>query len=409
MVNKYINIAQVIDKDYCIGCGLCVSIVGNNKLMMVENKKGFLIPVPINGFDGEVPNLNRFCPGITVVLNQKLLRKDEKIYGPLLEIKEGYANDEHIRYKGSSGGLITAIACGLLDNDLIDGVLQIASSKSYPTISEYTFSKTTNQVINNAGSRYAPASLLIDLIKILEENSNICVIGKPCDIVGVSQFIEIFPEYKDKVFCKLSFLCMGLPSQNATKQLLKSMGLNDNNEVQFLKYRGDGWPGKVKVTTKNKEFYSCTYEESWGNILGKNIHFRCKICPDGWGSFADISAGDAWYSDGKKPLFNENLGKSLVFIRSKLGEKLLNELDEYISLYSYDIKQLSIIQHSQFTRKNRIWILYLIIKLTGDKLLHFSGLGIWSRIFKVSPIFICKTALRFTKKMIIKCLESRVN
>ena len=153
------NIAQVIGKHYCLGCGLCSSDVGNDKLQMVEQEDGFLIPVPQKGFDGEISSLDRYCPGTTICQNRPLHSNNENMYGPLLDIKVAYANDPTIRFRGSSGGCLTAILCALIEQKKVDGVLQAGPSKEDPTKTESYFSKSVEEIITNVGSRYAPASL----------------------------------------------------------------------------------------------------------------------------------------------------------------------------------------------------------------------------------------------------------
>jgi coenzyme F420 hydrogenase subunit beta len=36
-----------------------------------------------------------------------------------------------------------------------------------------------------------------------------------------------------------------------------------------------------------------SYADSWGGILSRHVQFRCKICPDGTGGFADVVCADA--------------------------------------------------------------------------------------------------------------------
>ena len=240
---------------------------------------------------------------------------------------------------------------------------------------------------------------LVNLKQILDENNRIAVVGKPCDIAAVRQYIDIHPEYSKKIFCTLSFMCMGLPSQNATNDLISSLGVKDLDQVKELKYRGSGWPGNASVITKNDQTYSCSYQTSWGDVLCKNILFRCKICPDGWGSFADISSGDAWYTDGEGPVFDEKPGRSFLFIRNPWGQEITNSITEYLTVADYDIKELPIIQKSQHARKDRVWSSYLVLKIMGDRLLKFKGLGMWSRMFKSTPRATASEVYGFLKRL----------
>ena len=50
-------------------------------------------------------------------------------------------------------------------------------------------------------------------------------------------------------------------------------------EAEELRYRGRGWPGMttVKVKGSNGETRQMSYEESWGDILSKNVQLRCRL------------------------------------------------------------------------------------------------------------------------------------
>ena len=392
------KIEEVINKNYCVGCGLCVSVAGEDKLQMKMNTDGFLIPQPVNGFDGEISELRNFCPGVTVRLRKPLRNSYEKMYGPFQDLKVAYAMDPEIRFRGSSGGLLTALLCGLIEQGKIDGVLQAGAGHDAPILTQSYFSRTVAEVIRNAGSRYAPSSLLCDFKQILDDNSRVAVVGKPCDIVAVCQFLDLHPEYKKKVYCTLSFMCMGLPSHNATLQLIEQLGVDDVREVNELGYRGRGWPGRAFVETAEGK-KSCSYMESWRDILGRDVLFRCKICPDGWGGFADVSSGDAWYSDGNGPVFDEELGRSFLFVRTGRGAEVVDACSAYIDCADYNINELPAIQISQHARKERIWIAYALIKLLGDHLLCFKGLGVWSQMFKNSPRSIVREIRGILKRL----------
>jgi len=372
--------------------------MGQERLAMVETRRGFLVPQPVNGFDGKVPGLRDYCPGITVRMDRPLRNAAEALYGPFIDVGVGHARDATIRFRGSSGGCLTAIACDLLRRKVIDGVLQVGASDEHPTRTVPVLSRTVEEVIACAGSRYAPSSLLVDLRGILERQRCIAVIGKPCDIVAVRQFLAGNPQYREKVYCTLSFFCMGLPSQQATTRLLTHLGIGSAAEVGALHYRGKGWPGSATVLTREGEQRQCSYDESWGRILGRDLLFRCKICPDGWGGFADISAGDAWFSDGQKPLFDERPGRSLLFVRTCRGAEILRNSVAAVEMEPYDLAELPIIQKSQVARKKRAWIAYSVLKMGGDRLLRFRGLGIWKQVSASSPLTVLREAVGFWRR-----------
>jgi coenzyme F420 hydrogenase subunit beta len=317
--------------------------------------------------------VERYCPAIKLCQTRRKTGV-ETLYGPLLEpVKTGYCSDDEVRKKASSGGVITAILLYLIDNQLIDGVLQVGKDLAEPTRNSVYISMNRQDLIRNSGSRYSPSSLLVELPAALKRTKKLAVVGKPCDIAGVKNYLENYPTYSEKIALTISFMCMGLPSHNVTQALLNQLNPNKEKITDFW-YRGNGWPGEMTVCTAT-ETYSCSYESAWQQ-LGRATPFRCKICPDGFGEFADISAGDAWFCKNGGPSFeNENEGRSFVFIRTAIGQKHLAaaEAQGYIILDQYNIDELKVIQKYQVLRKIYVGIRYLILKKLRCNYLKFHG------------------------------------
>jgi len=103
----------------------------------------------------------------------------EKRWGNIFELWEGYAADPEIRFKGSSGGLCTALSLFCIENGKAGGVLHIGSDPEKP-LKNQTFRSTAAQELHGrTGSRYSPASPC-DGLKIIEEAEDASVfVGKP--------------------------------------------------------------------------------------------------------------------------------------------------------------------------------------------------------------------------------------
>jgi coenzyme F420 hydrogenase subunit beta len=120
----------------------------------------------------------------------------------------------------------------------------------------------------------------------------------------------------------LSFMCAGVPSLAGTHALIRSMG-GEPEGVRRFRYRGDGWPGMARADMADGRVLQTDYTTSWGTVLNQHLQFRCKICPDGTGEFADIVCADAWHGADGYPDFTERAGRSLVLTRTAQGEALL--------------------------------------------------------------------------------------
>lgn len=370
----------MIDKikkyDLCLGCGLCASVLGKEKCQMELNNKGFYEPrihQPLS--EQENKCIRRLCPGVRVET-----KAHSGVWGAMKSICEAWSADEVIRHKAASGGVVTSLCLYLLEHNKVDAVLQVGVRNDSYIYNELHVSRTREEILKNAQSRYAP-SLTFNRIKEIMDSSNetFALVGKPCDMAAMKNFVRVFPQYKERIKYYISIFCAGMPSYNATVKAWKQSGHTD--EPITLKYRGDGWPGNFKATFKDGSDYQLSYNESWGKILGKELGFRCKICPDGIGSLADIAVGDSWNTKNGYPDFTETEGRCFCMVRSTKGEELMQEAatTKYIEINELDIKKIKEQQPYQYKRRKlEGWRLLPVQMMTGG-MIHFKGLAIWKQ------------------------------
>ena len=87
-----------------------------------------------------------------------------------------------------------------------------------------------------------------------------------------------------------------------------------SQKLAELRYRGHGWPGMFHARSADGQVVESTYDASWGEIQAGRP-WRCRICPDHSGEFADISVGDPWH----RPPQPGEAGRSLVIARTARG------------------------------------------------------------------------------------------
>lgn len=355
------KVKYIVNHQACLGCGLCLKS-GTKSSMKLYND-GYYHPSE-NAFIDE--NMQKYCPGYGIYQKQKKSKEIEYLYGPIVApVLAGHIINEDINFKASSGGIITGLLLTLLQNKWVDAILQVRQSKEDPTKSEPCLSTTEEEIIDCMGSRYAPCSLFEHLDDYLATQKRLAVVGKPCDIAALKAYMKIYPEKTKNIIYTFSMMCMGLPSHNATMEMLRYLGA-EGKQIASLRYRGYGWPGMATVKTSDGYTNECTYIQSWGAILGRDTLFRCKLCPNGFGEFADISCGDAWYCKNGEPIFNnKEKGRSFIFIRTENGKKLVNQaIDKnIITAKPYNLNEMPIIQKSQYQRKTNLLSRYIIYKL----------------------------------------------
>lgn len=325
MTKSLSSIQQVVDAKLCSGCGACTYMQPTQIRMINIRDEGLRPEVQRDGTGTPVDTCEalKACPG--AALEHRDFSDDDAImkdmldaWGPILDMWEGHAADEAVRFAGSSGGAASALAIYALEDLGFELVLHIAADPDAPYTNKTVASKTRQEVIARTGSRYAPASPC-ELLHLIEEADGPCLfIGKPCDVAAAQKARKHRPRLDRNLALTVAFFCAGTPSTNGTLALLDSLGVPDANDLSSVRYRGNGWPGKFVARERGtNETYECSYQQSWGDVLSSHVQWRCKLCIDHTGEFADVSVGDPWY----RPIEEEDKGSSLIVARTKKGRQ----------------------------------------------------------------------------------------
>ncbi|MDD4942913.1 MAG: Coenzyme F420 hydrogenase/dehydrogenase, beta subunit C-terminal domain [Rhodoferax sp.] len=383
---------SVTRNGFCTGCGLCESIAPMGSIQMRMSTEGYLRPVVLKELPTEATqHIAAACPGVKVE-HLPGTQGQHPIWGPIVSVQTGHAMDPEVRRQGSSGGVISALAIHLLESGQVDFVAQIAVDPKDALRNALQISTSRADVLRAAGSRYAPSAPLQGLRELLDTGKRFAFIGKPCDVAALRQYGEQNPTVKRQIPFMLSFMCAGVPSIKGTHEVITALGATREKVVSF-RYRGDGWPGMARAVHDSGESFEMDYNTSWGQILGKYLQFRCKICPDGTGEFADIVCADAWYGQDGYPDFTERDGRSLVLARTPNGQKLLSQtVNQSIITSPLDIKEIRKMQPYQDLRKKLVSGRSLAVYIALGETPKYINLGLWKSTAKINPIIWLRNA-----------------
>ncbi|MCP4328905.1 MAG: coenzyme F420 hydrogenase [Alphaproteobacteria bacterium] len=321
-----------------------------------------------------VDRIYETCPGTRVEgLPQALLdpaAEIDPVWGPHLRIVRAFAADPEIRFRASTGGVLTALAIYLLDSGRAEFIVHAKASTTHPTWGERHLSFDRAEIVAGAGSRYGPTAPLKDFREILDRGRPFAFIGKPCDVAAVRNLAR----YDDRVdaLCRYQMVpvCGGFMEPVGMRAFLRSLNIAERQLAKF-DYRGNGCPGPTRIETTDGRVIEKNYLDMWGeDEAAWRLPFRCKICPDGIGEAADIAASDTW--PGGSPTWDGQAGDkgtNGVVARTRAGAELLAAAAAAgaISIEcEITARDMDDYQPHQVRKKHAAWARYVGLKAAGQ-------------------------------------------
>lgn len=383
MTRRIQGIRDVAEWQMCTGCGAC-AYVQPDDIRMVDDATGGRRPL-VEGGEADEPSTEEAlssCPGTGLAhdaYDDATIPELRAAWGPVLEVWEGYATDPEIRFRGSSGGVATALATHSLERQGYHGVLHVRARTDAPLLNETTLSRDRRALIEATGSRYSPASPC-ERLDLIRDAPGPCVfIGKPCDVAATAKVRCDDPLLDRNLALTIGIFCAGTPTTQGTLELVRAMGVDDPEDVRALRYRGNGWPGEAEAVVRldtGTEVRNLSYEESWGEILQKHRQWRCYVCADHTGEFADIAVGDPWYRE----IEPDDAGWNLIVVRTDGGRRALAAAlrSGYVSARRVDPGLLPESQPGLSRVRGAVWGRIVASRLAGIPAPRYRGLATFS-------------------------------
>ncbi|MBD3317471.1 MAG: 4Fe-4S dicluster domain-containing protein [Chitinivibrionales bacterium] len=383
---KIINVGDIAAWRGCLGCGACAFVCRKGAVSLVDVLDEGIRPLVDRAKCDGCGECVRACPGYktaheTETPSAATIRELGMSWGPILEVWEGHADDDCIRYYGSSGGVASMLALYCIEKGGMEAILHTGSDNARPWKSATLHSRERDEVLCRAGSRYAPASPCEGLGAPAAGKKPWVFVGKPCDIGGVRNVCKVRPELSVNIGCCISLFCAGTPSTRGTLGLLERFEVGPE-QVQELRFRGRGWPGHAGIRRKgHADFtHNLSYEECWA-YLQQFRPYRCHLCPDGTGELADIACGDPWC---REPNPGE-LGRSLVLVRTERGREIVRGAlrKGYVHLKRQPPHLLVDSQPNLYRKRCSVWGRCAAFRLCGLPTPQFRGFSLasnWRRL-----------------------------
>jgi coenzyme F420 hydrogenase subunit beta len=375
---------RVLRSDNCSGCGACALL--SRRITMALDDDGFMRPHVAPSADAErsarveATAFRAVCPGVGVDAPVATAH-EHPLFGRYVSAWQGAATDRATRTAGSSGGVLTALSEWLLTHGEAESVTSV---KADPVRASRTVPVTimsADEARRSAGSRYAPVAALAQW----PGGAEAALVAKPCEVAAARALVR---ERGGVQPVMLSFFCAGTPSQQATDDLIMKLTNRPAASALAMQYRGNGWPGAFTVRTSDGDSAECSYEESWGMHLGRQLQWRCKICVDGTGMSADVAVGDLWDADEAGfPVFDEGEGNSVIIARTARGDAILRAAAQVgvVSIAPLRLDQAARVQPLQRQRRQALGGRLTGRVLAGKRVPRYHGYGVGKRTLRFLP------------------------
>ncbi len=140
----------------------------------------------------------------------------EPEFGPTLEIWEGWATDPEIRFRGSSGGMLSALSLYCLEAGGFAGVIHAGMDPAKPWMNRNHVSRITRGGAGADRVALRAVGAVRRARRRAGDGAADVFIGKPCDASAVSDAARTRSGIVQKVGLVLTFFCAGTPSTRGT-------------------------------------------------------------------------------------------------------------------------------------------------------------------------------------------------
>ncbi len=341
---------------------------------------------------------------LDVLITDKEIPKDFKINtretGNRVNCIKAYAAkaSDAIRLQSSSGGIFTLFAESVLDSKGV--VYGAAFSEDFKTVKHIEIS-SKQDLYKLRGSKYIQSDLREIYSKVysrLQEGKLVYFTGTPCQIASLKSFLKI--DY-DNLICQ-DIICHGTPLSKVWTKYAECLEKKQKSKLSAVSFRDKkaGWRDyNIRYIFENgKQISKLASTDLYmrgflSNLFLKESCYNCSF--KGNNNFADITLGDYWGIEKIHPDFSDNVGVSLVIVRTEKGQNLLSKQIDKMQFIDTNLEKALVYNTSMLcSAKKNI--------NTDDFLSNINNINIDFLLRKFCDIGLKFYLIRFLKKLISK-------
>lgn len=318
------SVQEVIDKNKCSGCFLCMNICPLNCIKIELNQEGFYNPQ----IDSEKCSNCGICLKKCPVYNQSKINEYYEI-----QVYMAKSLDNDLKISSSSGGIFGELAKHVI---MGKGIVYGALFNEKKEVIHMGVEKK-NDLDKLIGSKYLQSYIGFtykDIKENLLKNKPVLFVGLPCQVNALKNYIG---NNQDLILVDL--ICHGVPSRVIFDKYLK--GLFGDEVIKKFDFRDKksnrDWENfKIRIEGDSSIYLRSHRKDAFFYGYLKNLYLNdiCYACPFSQiPRVSDITLGDYW---GVPEKLKDKEGTSLVVTNSLKGKDVMHKL--------YNSKRIQLIE-----------------------------------------------------------------
>lgn len=379
-LHEYIE--TIVKNDYTFGTGACAVV--NKKIKMELNEYGEYRP-NIEGISEVVKesdnniSIMSVCPNSDKSPNEDEISKElyanvpgikyDKRIGYYKDLYAGHVIEGEYRNNASSGGFGTWIFKELLERNLIDGVIHVKENKdkNQSVLFKYDISRTVDEIIEGAKTKYYPVEFSQVINKIKEVPGRYAIIGVPSFIMAIRLLSQQDPIIKERIRFTIGLICGHQKSSKYAEFLAWQVGIKPGN-LKFIDFRvklkgelAHNYGVKMRGIVNGKEI---TINKKMSELIGGDWgqgFFKINASDytdDVMNETADVTLGDAWLPE----YISDYKGNNVILVRNPIIANIIKDGIKKKKLNLDKISVETIVRsqksHFQHTREELAYRLY---------------------------------------------------
>ena len=317
-------------KSKCCGCTACQQICPVQCIVMTSDEEGFLYP-KIN--EGQCIGCQK-CEAVCPIQTPPLVKGKTQTY-------VGYAKNEKIRRRSSSGGIFSLAAEYVLKR----GGAVFGAAFDDALAVHHICVESEEDLDKLRGSKYVQSSLentYAQAEEYLIDGRWVLFSGTACQIAGLKNYLG--KEY-DRLLT-IDVLCHGVPSPKIWKLYLEDQERKYNSKIISIQFRDKklGWKRySIRIQFENGQEYAVPFtKDKFMNMFLANIDLRpaCHDCRfKEFPRVSDMTIGDCWGIENYMPEMDDDKGTSLFMVHSPKGERILEAIREDLAVKEAELNR----------------------------------------------------------------------